>query len=99
MIKAALGKYVLQQDMLDEATADPKQSSLLSPEKIGSSGFVVTPTTTGNATNVIQEEVVVVDIEDDEEVVGSTANDFLAELKEEVVLQSLLHKRIHEKKE
>ena len=37
---------------------------------------------------------------DDGQSIGSTATtEFLSELKEEVVLQSLLHKQIHEKKE
>jgi hypothetical protein len=37
--------------------------------------------------------------EDDQSVGDTTTNEFLSELKEEVVLQSLLHKRIHDKKE
>jgi hypothetical protein len=103
MIKSAIEKYVLGgQDMYaDKATtANSKQSLLLLPEKIGSNavvgGFVVTPTA-GATSTIATEEVV--DIEDDDEIVVSTANEFLAELREEVVLQSLLHKRIHEKNE
>jgi hypothetical protein len=39
-------------------------------------------------------------LDDDKSLIGTTTTtEFLSELKEEVVLQSLLHKRIHEKKE
>jgi hypothetical protein len=39
-------------------------------------------------------------LDDDESLIGTTTTtEFLSKLKEEVVLQSLLHKRIHEKKE
>ena len=36
---------------------------------------------------------------DDQSIGSSTTTEFLSKLKEEVVLQSLLHKRIHERKE
>jgi hypothetical protein len=37
--------------------------------------------------------------EDEQSIGSSTTNEFLSELKEEVVLQSLLHKRIHDRNE
>ena len=37
--------------------------------------------------------------DDDQSIGSTTTTEFLSELKEEVVLQSLLHKQIHEKKE
>jgi hypothetical protein len=77
---------------------------MLSPDRISSStaGVLISPSDAIELevpTNGNEVEVVDIDSDDDDELTVSTAEDFLSELKEEVVLQSLLHKRIHEKDE
>jgi hypothetical protein len=104
LLHASLEKYVNEKD---NYVAGYK--SLVSPERIHSlSGTVVTPDST---TEVIPPVVLAqaaiqdgnaIDIESgDDESTGTatTTDEFLSELKEEVLLQSLLHKRIHDKKE
>jgi hypothetical protein len=67
--------------------------------------FAVRPATHNENDPVLLafDRVDVIDVDaldDDESLIGTTATtEFLSKLKEEVVLQSLLHKRIHEKKE
>jgi hypothetical protein len=97
LLHSALEKYALQKNSCVFEGTQSESSSLMltSPDKASSAAvetIAVTP-----ATTVDQESV---DLSDDEESISSTTTDeFLAELKDEVVLQCLLHKRIHEKKE
>jgi hypothetical protein len=88
-------------------------SAQATPDKVSSSNEqatainLVTPNTSGTDTivarNLDQEslalEVSNDDEEEEEQQPATTADEFIAELKEEVVLQSLLHRRVLEKKE
>jgi hypothetical protein len=107
LLQSMLEKYASENMFMDDFD---KQDTLLSPEKVASSTTTTTVTVTpmasqthglndpetvedGNSCEVIQDD-------DDLSVVSTTTTDeFLMELKDEVLLQSLLHKRIHEKKE
>jgi hypothetical protein len=102
LLHSALDKYALQKDY----NVQEKQTTaeLTSPDRAISTGTIPVLTPASATTDSSLDEVVVVEgndgyLSDDDQSIGSTTDEFLAELKEEVVLQSLLHKRIHEKKE
>lgn len=81
---------------------------IMSPEATLSANNLVTPTATFAAHRppVLDDDDVVAVLDFDDNVneanqvteTTTTTDEFLAELQEEVVLQSLLHKRIHQKK-
>jgi hypothetical protein len=100
LLHSALNKYAQQKDY----NMQEKQGTAVftSPDQLISGGTI--PVLTPASTDSVDEVVVVGDdddgyLSDDEQSIRSTTDEFLAELKEEVVLQTLLHKRIHEKKE
>jgi hypothetical protein len=102
LLHASLEKYANQKDSIVEG------KEMLSAEKLSSSStarVVSPPDETRPAAavfaNVDEDDETVFDIDDDEESIATTTktDDYLSELKEEVLLQSLLHKRIHDKKE
>jgi hypothetical protein len=108
LLQGTLEKYALGKEMGFESTANAKQM-IMSPERTASqSGVLVTPTGTSTIATVDVDFVnnleggeveVLAGEEDDDGLTVSTVDNFLSELKEEVVLQSLLHKRIYEKEE
>jgi len=57
------------------------------------------PTTEKITTEVIEWNDTNVECNDNEDLTTCTRDDFLAQIKEEVIFQTLLHKRIHEKNE
>jgi hypothetical protein len=102
LLHASLEKYANEKD-----TFVSTNKAFVSPERISSSlvvgsGTFVTPVSQ-EVTTLDHEEAAVMDIDsgdEDESIISTTTTDnFLSELKEEVLLQSLLHKRIHERKE
>jgi hypothetical protein len=110
LLHAALEKYAVDKY---EAT-EPMEKTLCSPEKVTSLGqqpttVVVSPANpetvifnadeANNTTRIRNAVVEDVDEEEDSYATTTAADVFLSDLKEEVVLQTLLHKRIHEKKE
>jgi hypothetical protein len=96
LIHVALEKLgSLQESVVGE---EKEQSLIFSPERISSTVGLVSPAGTIATVNVPIEVADANEDEDDDQSMDTT-NEFIAELKEEVVLQSLLHKRIHEKKE
>jgi hypothetical protein len=103
LLQSALDKYALEK----ESFVAIDKVSLLSPERVSSSTLVngiVTPATSvfvDPITEPRDDNVQPLDDSDidDDSIETSSTSEFLSELKEEVVLQSLLHKRIHEKKE
>jgi hypothetical protein len=108
LLYSAFAKYSLGKEPGIHETANTK-GILMSPERVWSQQedqVLVTPS--GNSeVQAIVVDGAVVDLQDegvmenadDDELTVTTADDFLSELKEEVVLQSLLHKRIYEKDE
>lgn len=83
----------------DNGGTDATTSDLVSPVKVGSTLIqtVTPPTDVSVLITQNAEEDVELLLEDETSV--STVDEFIAELQEEVLLQSLLLKRIHEKKE
>jgi hypothetical protein len=101
LLQAVLEKYALGKEMGMATPMNPKEL-LMSLERIQSQGGIVTPSSgisTISAIAIDEENIVEENIDDDDETVVSAMDEFLSELKEEVVLQSLLHKRIYEKEE
>jgi hypothetical protein len=101
LLYTVLEKYSVGKEMGLEELGNPKGSSLMSPERIVSEPQVlVTPsgieTIEVDGVEALQEDTITLD-DDDDELTVTTAADFLSELKEEVLLQTLLHKRIYEK--
>jgi hypothetical protein len=108
LLQGMLEKYANSKDIVGDGG---KHDLQLSPEKVSSSTTtIVTPTTsqTSERTNntpatLLEDDNLVIQLEDDEEDMSvtttTTTDEFMFDLKEEMVLQSLLHKRIHEKKE
>jgi hypothetical protein len=100
ILHAALEKYANEKD-----TVLPLKHSSSSPEKVisGTATTVITPGTRTveiELDAVVEEGILETDDEDDRSVTStSTTDEFLAELQEEVILQSLLHKWIHDRKE
>ena len=93
-----------------ERYANDKEMDMLSAKQVMSppppdrvhSGIRVTPMSERHIDNqTANDNAVQLDDADDVPVaiVAAATNEFLLDLKEELVLQSLLHKRIHEKKE
>jgi hypothetical protein len=108
ILHSALEKFALQNDKYNSEMADGKCNALVSPEKATSSTTALvspplrqvlvgnevgdTPATDYDADDAFDN--------DDELTVASTVVDnFILDMKEEVVLQNLLHKRIYDKKE
>jgi hypothetical protein len=110
LLHTALEKFALQNDPYNNMM-DGK--ALMSPEKVMSATATVqqvTPVGIEASPPVVSEvafgnEAIVLDSDDDLDdqlTVGTTVtatDDFISSLKEEMVLQTLLHKRIHDKKE
>jgi hypothetical protein len=107
LLQTTLERYANEKDCFVAGAGLKEQQS---PDKISSTATVVTPPelrppvvalfdddSTANVTEIWDNE----DIDDDQSTVTTTTitNEFLSDLKEEVILQSLLHKRIHDKKE
>jgi hypothetical protein len=106
LLQASLEQYANEKE--ECLVAD---KTLLSPERVSSSsvaaGTVVTPsdviTAIGNDNDTAEMELL---LDDDDlstttttTTITTTTDAFLSGLKEEVLLQSLLHKRIHDRKE
>jgi hypothetical protein len=98
LLHAALEKYASQKEVF--ADEEKQTASLVSPERQHSTNEAAIRTH-GFAEAPVELEDDAGYLSDDERSIGSTTttDEFLVELKEEVVLQSLLHKRIHDKKE
>jgi hypothetical protein len=105
LLHAMLEKYATENDIIIDSG---KHEGFLSPEKIASSTTTtttatVTPTAARHERNIAArlQQGNLEEVEDDDisVVTTTTTDEFLLELKDEVLLQSLLHKRIHEKKE
>jgi hypothetical protein len=111
LLISALEKYSFGKEGGLQEAGNTKEI-LLSPERVVSHQEqqeqffgLVTPSGNSNIERIelggvvdLQEDGMVSDGDNDELAV-TTVNDFLSELKEEVLLQTLLHKRIHEKDE
>jgi hypothetical protein len=102
LLHSMLEKYASENLLLVDDCG--KQDTLLSPEKVSSTTTTTTTTATvtpmgSQTSHGINGEQVIVDDDEDSVVTTTTTDDFMSELKDEVLLQSLLHKRIHEKKE
>ena len=82
-----------------------KSKTIISPAKtLSSTTVVVSPSDDAPpvaAVPLLDTETIALESNDDDLSTSSatTVDEFLSEMKEEVVLQTLLHKRIHEKKE
>jgi hypothetical protein len=106
LVHAVVEKFASVQER--SMGGDQLQSkALFSPTRVSSTAtmdetVVVSPATTAIDVDLQATPVVALfgdaGTDDDDESMDTT-DEFLAELKDEVVLQSLLHKRIHEKKE
>ena len=100
LMHAALEKYALLNDSYDEEV-----KTIISPEKtMSSTTVVVSPSDDAPpvaAVPLLDTETIALESDDDDLSTASatTADEFLSAMKEEAVLQTLLHKRIHEKKE
>jgi hypothetical protein len=104
LLHAALEKFAVQ----NEKYCNKSEETMMSPERVMSSTIVVTPPIIIDAPPLetvavaLGNEAIDVDSDDEDDltiVSATTADEFLAEMKEEVILQTLLHKRIHEKSE
>jgi hypothetical protein len=107
LLHSALEKFAAMQE--DTYCMDGK--ALLSPDRVMSTATFITPeaglppplgSITADVT--LENETVALDSDDDIDedltiVSATTADEFISSLKEEVLLQTLLHKRIHDKKE
>jgi hypothetical protein len=107
LLQASLEKYASEKESF---VAKSEQSLIMSPEKVHSSASavatVVTPASVvipSVITATVDNEIEVLNIDSGDEestsTTTTTTDEFLSELKEEVILQCLLHKRIFEKKE
>lgn len=107
LLASALEKYA--------NAKETSETTFMSPDKVASGATGIDVLVTPSSTTVedslappIEEfetiEVVDVDEDDDDEsmvtaATATTTDDFISDLKEEIILQSLLYRRIHEKKE